>query len=313
MSMLKSIPVLLLSLLLLAPGCSSTSDKVPDDAPPALIFSTAEASREAGDLKSARDLYERVYEDFPSAPEAAEAGWMTAEMMFAREEYKAAGQAYRSFYTTHPLYRLGEIENRVYTVGERLYEDGQSGLLGLGIFPTAEAGLGAMRWITENLPYGSRADDAHMYLARAYMKSREFDEAVIALTELLERYRQSEWVYEARFLLGESYLMLNRGAKYDLGALQQAKTVFSRYVALIEADEIRKTEYADRLTEARERIAAIDSTLARKNLLIAEFYQSVEKFDSAKIYYRVAAHDYPKTDAGLQAGERLTEMEGQKK
>jgi outer membrane protein assembly factor BamD (BamD/ComL family) len=304
-----SLFLLLLLILPVLTGCGTSAKDVPDDAPAEVVYAEAEKSREAGELKVARDLYERVYDDYPTADEATEAGWLEAEMRFQLEEYKTARTAFQTFHETHPLYRLGELENRMYAIGEELWEDGRSGLLGLGIFPTAADGIATMEWIVENLRNGSRADDALMFLARARMDMREYADATVNLEELLTEYRQSEWVYEARFLLGQSLMLQNRGPDYDLLVLRQAKKVYERYVEILEGDEVRSTEYADRLAQAKEQIAEIERRLAEKNLLIADYYISVERYDSAKFYLDTAARLYPETDAAGTAKERLEEIE----
>ena len=305
-------PLLLVVCALLA-ACGTSAKDVPEDAPPEIVFAAAEASREAGELKVARDLYERVYEDHPAAREATAAGWLEAEMMFQLEEYKSARTAFQSFHETHPLYRLGELENRLYKIGEELYVDGQSGLLGLGILPTSSEGISTMEWIADKLRNGARADDALMFMARANMDQREFAEATINLEELLGRYQQSEWVFEARFLLGESLLSQNRGVPYDMLVLLQSKAVFRRYIEILDRDEVRRVEYADRLVQAKEKIVEINRRLAEKNLLIADFYMSVERVDSARIYLEAAARNFPETDAAKDAEQKLEEIGSQQK
>ncbi len=297
--------LLLLAVFSAAMGCGSTAGKVPDDAPASEVFAAAQASQEAGRLKTARDLYERVYEDYPTADEATEAGWLEAEMMYRREEFKSARTTFQEFHETHPLYRLGELENRLYHIGEEIFADGQSGLLGLGMFPTSATGIAVMQWIADNLPTGARADDALMFMARANMDLREYADATINLEEILTRYQQSEWVFEARYLLAESLLAQNRGAPYDLLVLRQGKEVFKRYIQILESDEVRRTEYADRLVQARKRVVEIDRRLAEKNILIAEFYISVQRVDSAVYYLETATRMYPDTDAAEDARQML--------
>ena len=300
--------VLLLPALTFNAGCGSAAGEVPDDAESSVVFAAAEASREAGDLDTAEDLYERVYEDYPKSPERIEAGWLEAEMMFAQGDYKAAKTAFQEFYEKHRMYRLGELENRLYVIGDSLFEDGQSGLLGLGVFPTSALGIGTMQWIVDNLPKGSRADDALMFMARANMDLREYLEATIQLEMILEHYQQREWVFEARYLLGEALLAENRGADYDLLVLRQSKAIFQRYIEIIENDEVRRTEYAERVERAKERVVEIDRRLSDKNLKIAEYYISVQRDESAKFYLETAIRMYPDTDAAVDAGKKLEEI-----
>ena len=73
------------------------------------------------------------------------------------------------------------------------------------------------------------------------------------------------------------------GPRYDLGALIDARKTFTRYIAEVEADPVKKLEYADEVAEARASIAEIDSRIATKNLQIAEYYISVEREEAARL------------------------------
>lgn len=296
---------------LLVAACAS-GPKVPEGATADDVYAMAEAAREQGDADRAIDLYERVYEDFPTAPMAEEAEWRAAETAFADGQYDKAKEIYQDYHEFHPVSKLGDLGDRMYTIGEKLYAAGESGLLGLGMFPTTSAGTSAMTWITEKLRTHERADDAYMFLAQKQMENRDYEEATANLEALLENYPEREWALEARFLLGEAWLALNRGPAYDLDSLVEARAAFSRYIREVERSEARKAEYADRLETARARIAEVDRRLAEKKLLIADFYMDVERPEAARIYLEDAVENYPDTEAARTAKERLADLPPEK-
>lgn len=306
----QSIPPLLLIAALLT-GCASSSKvAVPEGASPAEMFALAEQARGAGNLGGAEDLFELVYEDHPSAPEAKAAEWLAAECAYEQEDLKRARKRYQDYHDTHPLDRLGEIEERMYDIGVRLYEGGVSGLLGLGILPTTEDGILTLTWITESLPNGSRADDSFFYMGERRLEGHLFEEAALFFEELLTRYPESEWRYEALFQKGTAHLRENRGPAYDLDSLVAGRREFSAYVREVERDPGRRAEYADRLAEARANLAEIDARVAEKNLIIARFYLSLERESSAEPYLRASAEEYAGTDAGQEARRILEEIRG---
>lgn len=296
-----------LAAALVVAACAS-GPAVPENATADDVYAMAETARESGDADRAIDLYERVYEDFPSSPRAEEAEWRAAETAFADGQLDKAQEIYRDYHEFHPVSRLGDLGDRMYVIGEKLYAAGESGLLGLGIFPTTAAATAAMTFITEKLRTHERADDAYMFLARKQMENRDYEEATANLDALLENYPEREWALEARFLLGVAWLELNRGPAYDLDSLVEARAAFTRYIREVERSDARKAEYADRLNEARAKIAEVDRRIAEKKVLIAEFYIEVEREDAARIYLEDVAKNHPDTEAAKRARERLDEM-----
>jgi len=297
------------ALLLALAGCQSSSP-LPSDATPAEIRAEADARAEAGDHEVALDLYERLADDHPDAPEARDAEWFAAEMAYEDDRLEAALKRYQSYYEDQPHRRRGEMERRVYDIGVRLYEEGSGGLFGLGILPTSEDGIRALTWLAESLDKGYLADDAWHFMASRRLESRNYEEAAIFFDELLQRYPQSEWALAARFGKAEAHLGRNRGPAYDRRALTKARAEFREYVRAVERDEERKAEYADRLAEAKERLAGIDRRLAEKNLLIARFYLGQERWRAARMYLEAARDEHPDSEAGREAEGLLRGLGG---
>jgi outer membrane protein assembly factor BamD (BamD/ComL family) len=308
----RTVPLItLVSVLAFGAGCAS-SVKVPEGATPSEIFAMAKSYEDKDDFDSARTLYEKVYEDYPTSEEAREAGWLAAGMSYRLDDIKAARKEYQDFHDTHPLDHLGELADRMYDIGVRLYEDGQSGLIGLGILTTTEEGIETLTWLTEKLENSTRADDAFFYMGRVRLEAYMYEEAILFLDELIERYPQSEWRFEARFLKGEAHFRMNRGPAYDLESLRLAQAAFEGYLREVKRSPEQEAEYADRIEEAKQRIAAIRQRIAEKDILIADFYESVERPRAVRIYLRDAVTDYGNTEAGVEAGRRLDEMEPEK-
>jgi len=297
-----------LSILVLATvaavACSS-SVKIPEGMVPSQAKAEADALMEDGNYARAGRYYEAIASDFPRTPEAGAAEWLMAEAAYRDGELKTAQEFYQEYYTSHPLENLGVLGERMYSIGVERFERGRGGLVGLGIFPTSERGLKALEWVTQKLPNGTRADDAYFFIGKARIRYYEFDEAVMNFDQILTRYPQSEWVHEARFLRGESYMAINRGPPYDRDSLLRARRDFREYIRIIERSEALRTEYADRLETAKARVAEVTERLGRKSVLIADFYRSQERFEAERLYLEAAAKRYPETEAGKEAAGRL--------
>lgn len=290
-------------------ACSSTPT-VPSDATPQQVLAMANSSRNAGHLSAAVDLYQRVYEDFPRSAQAEPAEWFAAETAYSDHRYAKARDIYEDYHEYHPVNHLGELADRMYDIGEKLYDSGKSGLLGLGIFTTSGDALTVMTWITENLRKGKRADDAYMFIARTHIADEQYQEATTDLQTLVDDYPESKWAPEAQYLLGVAWFALNRGPAYDGESLLKARKAFKDYLHRVERSPALKSEYADRIKEAKKQIAEVNERLAEKDLLIAAFYRSVERPKAAEIYEKAARKDYPDAKA-VKAIRKQTEKKGE--
>ncbi len=302
---------ILIAALLLAAGCTSTvAERFPPETPPDVLLAAALEDEAAGRPDTAAEICERIVEDHGEAPEAEPAAWRIAEIQFAQERWSKSRRAYEDYHTTHPLGRLGELENRLYDLALKQLEDGQAGLFGLGIFPSSGEAFKTFDYLVDNLGNGSRADDALMFRARFRLEDEEYLDALLDLDRILEDYPKSEWTLEARFLKAGAHYSLNRGPEYDRKSLVEARWSYREYVRTIERDAARAVEYEARVAEAKARLTDIDGILAEKNLRIARFYLSLERPASAAVYLKEAAGAYPGTEAGSEAQSLLSTMPG---
>ena len=246
-----------------------------------------------------------MHEDFPSSPLAAEAQFLEAESALGAKRNYAAGELYAKYAEQRPLSsRVRDVEKHMYKIGLWLIEDGRRGLWGLGIFTTSEEGVSLLRRLATLLPTGEYADDALMRIGRWYAEDRDFVGAETTLEDLLKNYPSSEWVLEARFLLGWTYREDNRGPAYDGEKLRRARAEFLAFAAKASADPARAAEYADRIRAAREEVAAIDDDLARKALLRARFYERSGRPEAALAVLREGARSWGSTEHGRECGDR---------
>jgi len=294
-----------LSVLVLAVAACSGSVTIPEGATPEEAKAKADAVMAEGDYSRAARYYEAIIDEFRRTPEADEAEWLVGEAYFMAGDLSTAQEYYQDYHTAHLLQNLGVLGERMYTIGVERYESGRGGLIGIGILPTSEKGIKALEWITQKLHNGTRADDAYFFIGKVRMDSYSFEDAVMNFDMILLDYPQSEWTHEARFLRGLSHLEINRGPPYDRTSLLRARRDFTEYIRIIERSEALRTEYADRVETAKARLAETNERLARKNLLIADFYRSQDRFRAERLYLESAEKRYPETEAGKEAAARL--------
>jgi TolA-binding protein len=307
---------------LAAAGCASTATG-PGGLPPprdpetvrreeaaaGKTFDHGRSCMDGKDWDAAKDCFKSVYENYPGSPRAQEAQYLAAECAYRAGRFYGAGELFLKYAEDCPLSaHVGEVESRLYEIGNRLVEDGRRGLWGLGIFTTSEQGIHVLRRLATLLPTGPYADDALMRIGRWYAEEREYVSAEMTLDELLKNYPSSEWRLQARFLLGWTYRSDNRGPEYDGEKLRRARAQYAAYVELASSDADRAAEYAEGIASANEEIAAIDADLARKSLLRARFYRRTGKDAAALTVLREAARRWGDTEPGKECARRAEDL-----
>ncbi len=161
------------------------------------------------------------------------------------------------------------------------------------IIDTAEDAQELLIRIQERLPGSRLAEDAGMTLADFYFRRSEMRLAADAYDLFLQNYPRSERVPKARERLIQSYLASYRGPRHDDAGLRDARR---RLVAM---QQIRPAA-AQRLG-AEALLVRIDESEAKKLLVTAQWYLSIDDPISAEIYVRRVVEKYPGTVAALDA------------
>jgi outer membrane assembly lipoprotein YfiO len=142
------------------------------------------------------------------------------------------------------------------------------------------------------------------YLGLADVRLKTTQEARIEFERLIQEYPQSPYNEEAHYLLGYCSYVESNPAERD-----QVKT----HTAIRDL-----TEFIDRYPEsvwadsAQKYIGACMDKLAKKEFINARFYQKIEEYDAAIVYYREMIGQFPQSglvnDAKLSIAECLIQV-----
>ncbi|MDA1194039.1 MAG: outer membrane protein assembly factor BamD, partial [Planctomycetota bacterium] len=177
------------------------------------LWQRAEAAR--GDEAKA-DIYEDIADDYPEYERAAEARYREGVHRYGEREWMDSIQAFQSYMEVAPVNpNVPEVEEKIYRAAlARLAAKG--GIF--AIFQTDDEALDALRYVALTFPAGRYADDALLTLGRYYQKDpEELQRAMLYFKELLIRYPNSEWSFEARRALGDTYALRDQGTPYHAG------------------------------------------------------------------------------------------------
>jgi outer membrane protein assembly factor BamD (BamD/ComL family) len=154
-------------------------------------------------------------------------------------------------------------------------------------------------------PTGPLADDAVMATANSYFLRGRYNDADYQYKLLREEYPQSEHQFEAHILGLQCKIRKYQGPNYDGSPLEEAKKLVKQlkqqFGAQLSADE------RDRLNV---QLAQLNEALAERDFTVAQYYDETEHNISARYYYSKIVREYPTSELGKKAAERVEQLAG---
>lgn len=138
-------------------------------------------------------------------------------------------------------------------------------------------------------------DTALYYLGRAYLRKNQPVEARMEFELLLQDYPSSTYRDEVNFLVG--YCSYKQSPSYEL---DQTKT----YDAIRDLSEFIEMYPGSKFADSAAAILReCNDKLAKKEFLSARFYERIEQFEAAIVYYKNMLKKFP--SSGYYAESRL--------
>ena len=130
-------------------------------------------------------------------------------------------------------------------------------------------------------------DTVLYYLGKAYLETKQPIQASIEFQILVQDFPQSSFNEEAHFLLGVCNYEESNTYERDQAKTHEAIRDFEDFAAMFP-----ESQFADSaalyLKKSREK-------LVKKEFMNARFYEKIDKFDAAIVYYRIIIKNYPES------------------
>jgi outer membrane protein assembly factor BamD (BamD/ComL family) len=243
------------------------------------MFQMGEAYFFAENYAKANDCYEKLIRKYPNSPHLDNV--ITRQFSIARywEQY----QDYNPNWVTTP----NLIDNK------------------RPLFDTLGRAMKIYENIRMNDPTGPLADDAIMATANSYFRRGRYNDADYQYDLLRKDYPRSDHQYNAHVLGLQCKLRKYQGPDYDGTPLEEAKQLVKQ----------QKIQFAGQLDEAqRQRLAETDAMLnkelATREFQMAEHFDNIEEYGSAKFYYAQVIRNHPQSPLAEQSRERITALAG---
>lgn len=127
-------------------------------------------------------------------------------------------------------------------------------------------------------------DSIYFFLGLSYMKGRKYEDARIEFRTIIEEFPHSEFIEQTYYLLAYSSFKSAPIVQRDNRLLRRAEREFSSFIS-----GYPNSEWTD---SARVFLDSINDKLLEKDILVAEFYEIIRKYESAVIYYETILEDY---------------------
>lgn len=258
---------------------------------------------EQPDYDRARVEFEKLVKHYKHSPQAAEAQYFIGRCREAQADYYAAFLAYRKTVQVYPsTARFEEILEREYQLGNYFLGGKKRRVLGMAaILPARDKAVEIFQAIVEDGPFSEYGELAQYKLGIAHMALGDYEPAVSAFEQLIERYPESALVDDAKFQLAQASLKGTFRPQYDQSPAKGAIKELEEFV--------RKNPASDLSAEALERLQTLRQRRAQHDFEVAQFYEKRRAYDAALVYYENIVQDYAETDWAGRALARIQILE----
>ncbi|MBI4353930.1 MAG: outer membrane protein assembly factor BamD, partial [Candidatus Omnitrophica bacterium] len=254
---------------------------------------------EKADYDKARIEFKKLLKHYKDALEAREAQYHLGRCHEEQGDYYAAFLDYRKTIQVYPsTTRFEEIVERMYQIGNYFLGGKRRKILGtMAIMPARDKAIEVFQAIVEDGPFSRYGELAQYKLGIANLALGEYEQAVSAFEQLIDRYPNSPLVDDARFQIAQASLKGTFKPGYDQHPTDQAIEQLEAFV--------EEHPESDLTPEAVERRKALLEQRAAHEFQVAEFYERQGQIDSAVIYYDAIVDRYAQTPWASKAAGRL--------
>ncbi len=288
----------------------------PDQNKAQQAFNAGEELFRAEKYGPAAKQFKKAAASWPDSPLEQDALFQLAESYFFGEDYSYANDAYEQLLRKYPnTSHLDNVITRQFSIA-RYWEQYQDYNPNWVLTPNLIDGkrplfdtLGRAMKVYENIrmndPTGPLADDAIMATANSYFRRGRYNDADYQYDLLRKEYPRSDHQYNAYVLGLQCKLRRYQGPEYDSAPLDEAQQLVKQ----------QKTLFArDLSAEEKQRLADVDAQikreLATRDYRMAERFDKLEEYGSAKFYYAQVIKQYPQTPLADQSRTRLAALGG---
>ncbi len=257
--------------------------------------------QEQEDYSNAIASYRRLVRRWPTSAAVEEARLGMAESLAAYGYHYQAFEQYQALIEQHPASDHFEtaLENQ-FKIGNLFMAGERYKAYGIRWFPTRDKAIEIYKKVVKNGPYSKVGPQAQYRIGLAHEQRQEYILAVHAYERLLERYPDHELAETAQYQIGYAYQQQAGRAEYDQNTANQAIDAYADFVV----------RYPDSpmVAQAEEARTGLSHEQARGLYQIGAFYEHMNKYSAALIYYNDAIEHSPQSEWAAAAKEKVVAL-----
>ncbi|HPM43197.1 MAG TPA: tetratricopeptide repeat protein, partial [Candidatus Omnitrophota bacterium] len=216
-------------------------------------------------------------------------------------KYYLAFQAYQKAIENFPhLDNVDEIIAREFNIANIYSTKENPKVLGTDIMTPTDRVVEIYRKVVENAPYGKLADESLFNMGTVLKNVERYDEAIPSFQKILDEYPDSQFTEKARYEVAYCAYKASLKPAYDQASTDKAIKAFSEFSE--ENKDLQLTQEADKT------IQRLKDKAAEKSVQTAQFYEKINKKESAIIYYKDIINRYPDCSYVEMAKTRIEEL-----
>jgi outer membrane protein assembly factor BamD (BamD/ComL family) len=289
----------------------------PDQTQAQKDFDEAETLFRREEYADAAKLYKKAYKGWPDSQLEQDAMFKEAESLFYATRYAKATNAYEALIRKYPNSpHLDKVITRQFAIArywEQYHNYNPNWITTPNfldrtrpLFDTIGRSMKNYENIRLNDPTGPLADDAIMAMGNSYFLRGRYGDADAQYELLRKDYPRSDHQYDAHILGLQCKLRKYQGPSYDGTPLEESQVLVKQL----------KVQFSGQLdADQRDRLAEVDAMLkkelATRDFQMAEHFDGIEEYGSARMYYARVMKEYPQTPLAEQSKIRLAEIGGE--
>ena len=282
--------------LLVALCACASAGPLPD---PLAGLDEAETLLGAGEPEQARRLLEFFDQDVYPPTQKARYQLLLAQATLRTGEPWSAYGIVRRFPDEFPHSDLRpELEQLIFECGRQLSVSDKS----FFIFSSdREDGQTVLEHLIQRYPRTTYLADALQILGAMAFSNGEYSLAHTRFKDLLQQQPDSEWAPLARFRIAMSEFRTLQGPRYDMQQMRLARNELEGFL-------VTRPESPELVAEAEAAQRVVVDWKAQRHLVVANFYKAIGNRYGERHNLSMASQQFPDTDAGRIAAERLAAM-----
>ena len=253
-------------------------------------YQHALAVYQSGDTRKTMRLSDHIVKTYKSGPWVERAALLKARAYFKRGDLKQADKELVLIRRRYPGTAIArEMSDLQMAIASAYTKKGKY------------AGVKILEETVENNPYGSRADEAQFKVGQYHLRKGHYMDAAEAFALVVAQYGDSPYREDAMFLRARATYLDNEGPRRDPLPYEEARVSLNDYL-----QSYPQGKYAD---QAKALLVKIETALALKAYLIAEYYRKQRRRRAAERYYRYVVKKYPNSRWASKALKRLPKAE----